>query len=64
MIENLRKNLGPIVIGVVLSFVLLGFVLQDRNSHMSLLGREQAVMRVDGRNYDGMEFHKLGRSSV
>jgi peptidyl-prolyl cis-trans isomerase D len=64
MIENLRKNLGPIVIGVVLSFVLLGFVLQDSNSHTNLLGRDKAVMRIDGRNYDGTELHKLGRSSV
>jgi peptidyl-prolyl cis-trans isomerase D len=63
MIENLRKNLGPIAIGVVLSFVLLGFVLQDRNSQMSMSG-SKTVIKVDGRSYDGQEFHKLGSASL
>jgi hypothetical protein len=63
MIENLRKNLGPIAIGVVLSFVLLGFVLQDRSSRMSM-GGPKTVIKVDGRSYDGQEFHKLGSASL
>lgn len=63
MIENLRKNLGPIAIGVVLSFVLLGFVLQDRSSRMSMSGPKTAI-KVDGRSYDGQEFHKLGSASL
>lgn len=63
MIENLRKNLGPIAIGVVLSFVLLGFVLQDRTSRMSMSG-PKTVIKVDGRSYDGQEFHKLGNASL
>jgi hypothetical protein len=62
MIENLRKNLGPIAIGAVLSVVLVGFVLQDRNSQMSM-GGAKAVIKVDGRSYDGQEFHKLGQAS-
>jgi len=63
MIENLRKNLGPIAIGAVLSVVLVGFVLQDRNSQMSM-GGPKAVIKVDGRSYDGQEFHKLGNASL
>ena len=46
MIENLRKNLGPIAIGVVLSFVLLGFVLQDRGELVGLITKITLISGV------------------
>jgi hypothetical protein len=61
MIENIRNYTG--LTFVVLVGLFLGFLFLDVG-HLKGLGGDKAYIQVEGTNYDGPEFVRLGKSSL